>query len=114
MLSPAPADTTSELLLVEKVLALGLDCPPFAVLAFIPISFHTKGKALPVSFLGRRRRRSDTPNNPCWFWVLILLQRHPLPGARLQRASRRSLPPFQISFARGYDSLSLQQQQKST
>lgn len=56
--APAPADTTSELLLVEKVLALGLDCPPFAVLAFIPISFHTKGKALPVSFLGRRR--SDT------------------------------------------------------
>lgn len=38
--TPAPADTTSELLLVEKVLALGLDCPPFAVLAFIPISFH--------------------------------------------------------------------------
>lgn len=37
---PAPADTTSELLLVEKVLALGLDCPPFAVLAFIPISSH--------------------------------------------------------------------------
>lgn len=85
--APAPADTTSELLLVEKVLALGLDCPPFAVLAFIPISFHTKGKALPVSFLGRRR--SDTTgDNPCLFRVLILL-----PGARLQRALRRSLPP---------------------
>lgn len=37
---PAPPDTMSELLLVEKVLALGLDCPPFAVLAFIPISSH--------------------------------------------------------------------------
>lgn len=98
--APAPADTTSELLLVEKVLALGLDCPPFAVLAFIPISFHTKGKALPVSFLGRRRR-SDTPgDNPCLFRVLILL--HPLPGARLQRALRRSLPsPFFRSLARG-------------
>lgn len=35
--APAPADTTSELLLVENVLARGLDCPPFAVLAFMPI-----------------------------------------------------------------------------
>lgn len=86
--APAPADTTSELLLVEKVLALGLDCPPFAVLAFIPISFHTKGKALPVSFSGRR---SNTLDNPCRIWFRFFSQ-HPLPGARLQRASR-SLPP---------------------
>lgn len=35
--APAPADTTSELLLVENVLARGLDCPPFAVLALMPI-----------------------------------------------------------------------------
>lgn len=47
--APAPADTTSELLLVENVLALGLDCPPFAVLAFIPISFHTIREEIPAA-----------------------------------------------------------------
>lgn len=94
--APAPADTTSELLLVEKVLALGLDCPPFAVLAFIPISFHTKGKALPVSFLGRRRR-SDTPgDNPCRF----LGSDSSSAGTHFREpdykepSAARSLPPF--------------------
>lgn len=93
--APAPADTTSELLLVEKVLALGLDCPPFAVLAFIPISFHTKGKALPVSFLGRR---SDTPgDNPCWFWVLI-----PTSGSQTTKSPPPLAPsPLFRSLARG-------------
>lgn len=99
--APAPADTTSELLLVEKVLALGLDCPPFAVLAFIPISFHTKGKALPVSFLGRRR--SNTPgDNPCWFWVLILLQQAPTSGSQTTKSPPSLAPsPLFRSLARG-------------
>lgn len=56
--APAPADTTSELLLVEKVLARGLDCPPFAVLAFIPISVSYKGGRRSHSVLVRPR--SDT------------------------------------------------------
>lgn len=100
--APAPADTTSELLLVEKVLALGLDCPPFAVLAFIPISFHTKRKALPVSFLGRRRRRSDTlGDNPCWFWVLILLQQAPTSGSQTTKSPPPLTPPLFGSLARG-------------
>lgn len=99
--APAPADTTSELLLVEKVLALGLDCPPFAVLAFIPISFHTKGKALPVSFLGSRC--SDTPgDNPCWFWVLILLQQAPTSGSQTTKSPPPLAPsPLFRSLARG-------------
>lgn len=99
--APAPADTTSELLLVEKVLALGLDCPPFAVLAFIPISFHTKGKALPVSFLGSRC--SDTPgDNPCWFWVLVLLQQAPTSGSQTTKSPPPLDPsPLFRSLARG-------------
>lgn len=100
--APAPADTTSELLLVEKVLALGLDCPPFAVLAFIPISFHTKGKALPVSFLGRRRRSNTPGDNPCLFRVLILLQQAPTSGSQTTK-SPPPLAPFPLfrSLARG-------------
>lgn len=48
--APAPADTTSELLLVENVLARGLDCPPFAVLALMPIltAAHTKSSKTPT------------------------------------------------------------------
>lgn len=62
--APAPADTTSELLLVENVLALGLDCPPFAVLAFIPISSHAKR--------ARSRRRLPLPP-PQSHWIILFL-----------------------------------------
>lgn len=84
--APAPADTTSELLLVENVLALGLDCPPFAVLAFIPISFHTKGKALPVSFLGRR---SDTPGDKS---LLVLGSDSSSAGTHFREPDYKELP----------------------
>lgn len=84
--APAPADTTSELLLVENVLALGLDCPPFAVLAFIPISFHTKRKS-PTT-------HTVPPRGPTIILVLVwsTVPAIPLPGARLQRARSSTAP----------------------
>lgn len=85
--APAPADTTSELLLVENVLARGLDCPPFAVLAFMPIlsAAYTQNPSATTLILDSGS--SSIPSD-------IYLQPLPLPGrvaggrlcTRLQRA----------------------------
>lgn len=84
--APAPADTTSELLLVENVLARGLDCPPFAVLAFMPIlsAAYTTTHNPSATTLILDSGSSSIPSD-------IYLQPLPLPGrvagcARLQRA----------------------------
>lgn len=91
--APAPADTTSELLLVENVLALGLDCPPFAVLAFIPISFHTKRKS-PTT-------HTVPPRDPTIILVLVwsAVPAIPLPGARLQRTRSSTTPLRRLQIA---------------